>query len=121
MKRKQKPLWKKITGGTILLTKGGRRIKPKQLIRATEQELGNHMNHFERQFEGSESDQNNKNDDQPTTSESEGAYALESLGSGWFNVVSEEGEIMNDKKLRQDEAKELQESLNEEDDEADTE
>ncbi len=39
--------------------------------------------------------------------ESETLYKIDPIGRGWFNVVNEEGKIINDKTLRETEAMEL--------------
>ena len=41
-------------------------------------------------------------------------YSVEHVGIGWYNVVSPGGKVMNDKKLRSEDAKALKTRLEEE-------
>lgn len=119
MKRgeKNKPLWRKITPGVVypFPNQRGRRIKPQEQVRATEEELGKKIKHFEliEDAKGKKATKAPKEAEEVEIPEGEN-YGIISVGKGWYDVVSSEGKVMNEKKLREDAAKELKESLEEE-------
>ena len=119
MERSKKPQWKKIKRGTLILRNPKMRIKFEQVVRLALEEI---PPGFRDQFELVEKGDGNYEVDQSTVKEKEVAqkeeakesleeYSLFHIGAGWYNVISPEGVEMNDKKLRADDAKELKESL----------
>lgn len=119
MKRaeKNKPLWRKITPGVLypFPNQRGRRIKPQEQIRATEEEIAHVRDNFElvENVSGKHAAKAPKEAEEVEIPEGEN-YGIMSVGKGWFDVVSSEGKVMNEKKLREDAAKELKDSLEEE-------
>lgn len=119
-KNENKPLWRKITPGTLypFPNQRGRRVKPKETIRASREELEHVIDNFELvenvtgEFKVKKKYLTKESEDIGTPEKDE--YSVESVGPGWFNVLSPEGKIMNDKKLRAEAAEELKESLEEE-------
>jgi len=119
MKRgeKNKPLWKKITRGTLypFPNQRNRRVKPQEQIRASEEELAHVIDQFELVEDGKGEFKVKGVKKEETVEIPDGEeYGVVSAGRGWFNVVSQGGKVMNDKKLRAEEAKELKDSLEEE-------
>lgn len=123
MKRanQDKPLWRKISQGTLypFPTQRGRRVKPKETIRASYEELEHVIDQFELIDNVKGEFKVPKKFLMAHTEEVGGIpakdeYSIESAGNGWFNVLSAERTVMNDKKLRAEEAQELKESLEEE-------
>lgn len=117
------PLWKKITTGKLYPFAGqrNRRVKPQEKIRCSYEELKHVLQHFELVENGKgefKIDDSVFKIEEPETPDAppKDEYSVESAGSGWYNVLSPEGKTMNEKKLRQDEAEELRESLEEETD-----
>lgn len=117
---KQIPLWRRkldVAGKLYLRTPGmdpKRPIKRGQLIYATPDQLGTAIT----QFDLVEGDVNLKKEiekRQAPKAKQEG-FQVVHISSGWYNVVSEDGKVMNDKKLRADDAEELKETLEQEQD-----
>ena len=118
-----KPLWRKHTQGTLypFPKQRNRRVKFKETIEATEEELGNKRDEFDLVRDGTGvykvSEHGKLSAAQrevapPTTpSPDKDTYEVEEASKGWFNVVSSTGKVMNDKKLRQADAEELKASL----------
>ena len=117
---KTKPLWRKTTRGSLYLAgKPRKRIKPNEKVRATEEELGKWIVEFELLDKGS-----GKNEFIPKSKEQveeeklnipdKEEYMVEHVGQGWYNVVSPSGKVMNEKKLRSDDADTLRSQLSEE-------
>lgn len=120
---KNKPLWRKITTGKLypFSKQRGRRVKPKEQIRVSFEEIAHVIDHFELIEDGkgdfkvgdriAKADKKAK-PEAPAKEE----YSVESAGGGWYNVLSPEGKVMNEKKLRQEDADKLKGSLEEETD-----
>lgn len=119
-----RPLWRRktedengnpIVGKLYLRTPGmdpHRRIRPGERIRATASQLGMAINQFEL-LEGDVDKEELKVQQEsvtgaPTPVEE---YSIESVGSGWYEVLSPDGKRMNDKALRADKARQLKEQL----------
>lgn len=107
---KSKPLWiKKTTGTLILRTPLYLRLKHKQKFHATPEELGRHIDDFEL-LEGAVDLKKYPQQEEKIAPASE-EYKTEHIGAGWYNVISPTNEIMNEKKLRADEAADLVKEL----------
>lgn len=118
MKRgeKDKPLYKKITPGTLypFPNQRGRRIKPGERIRASQEELEHVADQFEL-VENGKGKYKVKKSKKDIIEIPEGEkYNVKSIGKGWFEVISQEGKVMNEKKLRAEDAESLKKSLEEE-------
>ncbi len=135
MKRKQKenenlPRWEKISGGTLYLTvRGNHRIKPGEKIRCTAEEIhrtmpdGTGVFHFKLIEEGKGEFKLSKKEKKKAkklaseevkagnTIPEKDAYTVAHIKGGWYNVESSSGKVMNDAKLRSDDAHELKASL----------
>ena len=122
-KKNQKPWWIKTSPGTLIrkLPKAFR-IKHKQKIQATVEELGTNLKtgelFCETDFKLVEDGtgkyavkKSKKKIEKEDTSDPEKSYIVKSVGTGWYNVLSPSGEIMNEKKLRAEKAEELKEQL----------
>ena len=121
------PLWRKLTGGSLRCA-SGRKIKPKEEIRISAEELGKFVNQFKLLEDGSGSNKIPE-DDKPSTKDRLGRdikkeeeeapvpeneeYFIDHVASGWFNVVSGSGKVMNESKLRSEDAEKLKASLEE--------
>lgn len=122
------PLWRKITPGALYPFPGktNRRVKFKEEIRISEKDLGTRVDQFElvedgkgeykvsSKAKGEEQEKEEQPEPQPKQSAEIDSYTIEHVGAGWYNVVSSDGKVMNEKKLRSEEAKELKASLEEE-------
>ncbi len=120
---KNKPLWRKITTGKIypFSKQRGRRVKPQEQIRAAFEEIARVIDHFELIEDGKgEFKVGDRIDKAEKEAKPEAPakdkYSIESAGGGWYNVLNPEGEVMNEKKLRQEDADALKGSLEEETD-----
>ena len=117
---KNKPKWIKTSPGTLypFSNQRGRRVKHREEIRATTKELAHVIDQFElvENIEGKNKVnlEDLKPKEEVIESPEKDEYSVESAGSGWYNVVSSTGKIMNEKKLRAEEAKELRIALEEE-------
>ncbi len=112
-KKDKRPLWKKISPGTLVLRAldRKRRIKPKQLVHATPDQLGSHISEFEL-IEGKVDMDKYKDQDTPSaTKTKEEGYTVKSASRGWYDVLSPDGKKMNEKGLRAKDAKALKEEL----------
>lgn len=120
----QKPLWIKISPGTLIRKLPIQlRIKSKQEVRATVEELGTNLKTGElfcdTDFKLIEDGtgkyavkKSKKKIEKETVLDSgEELYEVKSVGSGWYNLISPSGEIVNEKKLRAAEAEELKTQL----------
>lgn len=124
MKRaeKNKPLWRKISPGTLypFPNERGRRVKPKETIRASREEIEHVIDQFELienvkgEFKVKKKFLADSEEENIPGAPAKDSYSVESAGGGWYNVLSPEGTVMNDKKLRAEAAEELKESLEEE-------
>lgn len=116
-----KPLWRKITTPTLTIrTPRLMRILYKGLIHATREELGNRLDGFElikngtgkykikKDEKGDLSIVGQKKGKEPDLSE---GYTLEHVSNGWYNVLSPKNKVMNEKKLRAEDAKTLKKEL----------
>ncbi len=120
---KNKPLWRKITTGKLypFSKQRGRRVKPQEQIRVAFEEIAHVIDHFELiedgkgEFKVKDRIARDDKEAKPEAPPKE-EYSVESAGGGWYNVLSPEGKVMNEKKLRQDEAETLREKLEEETD-----
>jgi hypothetical protein len=114
-KKSKKPFYRKITPGNlhIILDGGTRtRIKPKEVVQATEEDLGKWLSEFElvsadvisedvkARAKGMVADED---EDEGLTADVDG-YTIEHTGGGWHNVLSPTGKVMNDAKLRAEDA-----------------
>jgi len=122
-KESSKPLYRKITRGTLhLRDKDNHRIKPKQEIRATPEELGKWIDEFEliRNADGSLPKGGKKKGEKKKEKKKEApakifdTYTVEHIEEGWYNVLSSSGNVMNESKLREADAKDLKAQLEEE-------
>lgn len=127
-KSKQKPLWRKLhyrespSGMSKVHIPAISKsiIKPNQKVRATVEELGDNIKEFEL-IDAAGNTVDITPVETPTEElvvekvdvEADG-YTVEHVGAGWYNVVSDSGKVMNEKKLRGADAEELKEQLEEE-------
>ncbi|KKM84129.1 hypothetical protein LCGC14_1302330 [marine sediment metagenome] len=135
MKRKVKvdenlPRWQKISGGTLYLSvRGNHRIKPGEKIRCTAEEISRTMPdnagvfHFKLIEEGKGEFKLSKKARKKAakliaeekkageTIPDKDIYTVVHIKGGWHNVESSIGKVMNDKKLRADDAQQLKEDL----------
>ncbi len=121
---KSLPKWRKISGGVLYLkARGRRRIKPKESIRATQEEIsrcmpdGTGVYHFELIEDGKGKNKVAKKtatDAQVALPVEKEGYYVKHVAGGWYNVVSEVGKVMNEKKLKSAAAKGLKDKLEEE-------
>lgn len=108
------PQWIKITTGTLIIQEPRYlRIKHKQLIRASQQELGRKIDQFKMVKDGKGEFKVDltpppKMPDLPPDEEK---YTIEHVGGGYYNVLSPAGEPMNTKKLKSDDANDLRKKL----------
>ena len=118
-----KPLWKKITRGSLYLAgKPRKRIKPNEKIRATQEELGVRVVEFElldkgsgkHEFKPKPKEEAEKPREESVEIPEKEIYTVEHVGTGWYNVLSSVGKVMNENKLRSEEAQALREKLEEE-------
>lgn len=118
-----KPLWRKITHGTLMLTDHPTRIKPKEEVRLTQEQLGKWQDEFELLEDGTGKNKVSKKLTPKSIAEVEAnaptpdkeTYKVVVAGTaGWYNIVSSDGKVMNDKKLRAEDAEALKEQLEEE-------
>ncbi len=121
-KKNKKPWWIKTSPGTLIRKLPKQfRIKHKQKIQATVEELGTNLKTgelfcetaFELVEDGTgkyavkKSKKKIEKEDAPVNEK----YTVKSVGTGWYNVLSPSDEIMNEKKLRAEKAEELKEQL----------
>lgn len=126
MKRTQKtgdtkPVWRKTSPGKLypFPKKRSHCVKQGDTVSATAEELGKFVKEFELVDKGTgeyeitvapvetQKGETVENPDKEI-------YTIDSVGGGWFNVMSPDGKQMNDKKLRQAEAEALKKELEEE-------
>ena len=100
-----------------------KRIKPNEKIRATEEELGVRVVEFELLDKGSgkhefkpkpKEEAEKPGEEKQTEIPEKEIYTVEHVGTGWYNVLSSVGKVMNENKLRSEEAQALREKLEEE-------
>lgn len=126
-----KPSWRKITEGTLypFPTQRNRRVKHKETIQATAEELGNKINQFELVDPGAGEykiettslpvkEEGSSVTVEPVKSKEHApdkeTYTIQHVGGGWYNVVSSTGKVMNSDKLKSADAQSLRDSLEEE-------
>lgn len=121
----QKPQWKKITRGNLypFPSKRNRRVKPNEVIRATKEELGKYINHFELVKDGTGNYQivdptpkPARAPKLPKPTAGGDTYTLVSAGEDLFNVISASGKVLNASPLDADSAEELRSKLEKGDD-----
>jgi hypothetical protein len=115
---KNKPLWRKTSTGTLypFANRRSLRVKFKQEIRATKEELGKWIDQFELVENVSGKNKVNPEDlkEEVVKTPDKDVYSLIHVGVGWYNIESSAGKVMNEKKLRQVDAKALLEKLEQE-------
>ena len=117
-----KPKWKKIQGGNLTLAGRRGRIKYKEVLRISEKELGKYRDQFELLEDGtgeykvSEAAVEGLPEKQPIPAipVKKEEYHVKHTGGGWYNVESGSGKVMNEAKLRSEDAEELKAQLEEE-------
>jgi len=113
----KKPLWAKETQGFIRISAlRQNKVKPGEKIRATAKELGPYFKQFSLVENGT--GKYKDADAEPVKKEVKIEEELETQFTvvpadtpGWFDVVDETGKVMNEKKLRAEEAKDLRKEL----------
>lgn len=112
-------LWKKVGGGSFHANIGGKLqiVKPGQEFYATEDEIPLSFRDMivpvhptGKKVTITEAKEAEKEEKEKSATK----YELKHRGGGWWNVVSEEGKIINESALKKDEAEELLQSLTEE-------
>jgi hypothetical protein len=102
----QKPIWKKITRGTLypFSHQRNRRVKPNEKLQASEEEIAKYRDHFELIKDGTgkykvktiDPGQQIKTKKEKPTPEK---YELVPIGDGLYDVESPSGKKMNDQSL----------------------
>ena len=121
-KRDILPLWLKIQGGNLKLVHRRGRIKFKEKVRITEEELGKYRDQFKLLENGTGDYKVSKEaklglpEQPPSTAQpaDKDEYNVEHVGGGWYNVISGSGKVMNETKLKSADAEELKSQLEEE-------
>lgn len=119
------PLWRKTQGGNLKLATRKGRIKYKEEVEISEEELGKYKSQFTlikngtgdyKVSEPAEPAVEDKPAPPPETAApaDKDEYSVEHVSSGWYNVVSPNGTVMNEKKLKSKAAKKLKAKLEEE-------
>lgn len=116
-----KPCWKKIHVGNLTLVGRRARIKYKEVLRISEEELGKYRDQFELLEDGTgkykvseEAELGLPAEPQTVASPVENEeYHVKQTGGGWYNVESGSGKVMNQTKLRRVDAEELKSQLEE--------
>jgi len=108
MKRENKIKFKKIGGGSFKFQ--GHLIKPNQIFKAYARDIPRAFRDCIIPMEGGTYEETNiveeiKTDGKPI-------FKIEPKGRGWFNIVNADGKVINEKALRDDEAKEMLKELN---------
>ncbi len=112
-----KPLWRKTTTGTLypFPNKRNQRVRHKEEIRATREELGKYVDQFDLIEGDAELHKQVAENKAPKAVAEKAAletYEAIHTGGGWHNVVqASTGKIMNTKKLKADDAQALIESF----------
>ena len=116
------PLWRKDAHGTLMLVGHPTRIKPKEEVRLAQETIGKFINKFELLQDGKGKNKVDKKLFPEAIAAKEKAapipdkdeYKVEHVQGGWYNVVSGEGKVMNESKLRSADAETLKLKLEEE-------
>ena len=96
------------TGGGIFRLASGRIIKPKQSFKAFPDEI---PEAFRDTVKPMDKDKAEVYKETGIASVPDIEFTVKSEGGGWYNVISAEGKVMNEKKLRKEDADELKEAL----------
>jgi hypothetical protein len=122
-KNGSKPLWKKVTTGTLVLRVPKYfRIKHNQLVEASIEELGNRLDSdfelvkdgtgkFKVHKEKGKSKAKAKGKKAEVIDLPKDLFGLEERGDGLFDVVSAAGKVMNAEALEKEKAEELRDQL----------
>ena len=116
-----KPKWKKTQGGNLTLAGRRGRIKYKEVLRISEAELGKYRDQFELlengtgEYKVSTAAKLGKPEPPPPVAPpvDKEEYAVKHVGGGWYNVLSESDKVMNETKLRSEDAESLKSQLEE--------
>lgn len=112
-----KPRWKKISRGTLypFPNQRNRRVKPNEVIDATEDEISKYRSDFELVRDGTGPYKIKSTAPVPkpkyVAKVQKDVYNLIPIGEGLYNVESTGGKVMNDHPLKRDEAEALQKSF----------
>ncbi len=110
---KDKPKWIKRSHGTLVLRSPSKlRLKHNQEFRASVEELGKYIDQFELLENVKGKYKVKKKKDEPEDSNKgeqppEEIYDIEHVAGGWYNVVSPTGKVMNEKKVKSEDAEKL--------------
>ncbi len=117
---KMKPLWRFKDRGTLMLRTHPTRIKPKEEVRLSQEQIAGHEEDFEllENVKGKYKVKKNFKSIAEVEEDAEApekdTYEVEVAGIGWYNVVSSDGKVMNETKLRAQDAEVLKTQLEEE-------
>ena len=122
MKRadKTKPLWRFKDRGTLMLTTHPTRIKPKEEVRLSQEQIAGYEEDFillenvKGKYKVKKDFKSIKEVEAEAEAPEKDTYEVEVAGVGWYNVVSSEGKVMNETKLRAEDAETLKTQLEEE-------
>ncbi len=119
-KTKSLPLWRFKDRGTLMLRTHPTRIKPKEEVRLSQEQIAGYEEDFTllENVKGKYKVKKNFKSIAEVEGEAEApekdTYKVEHLGKGWHNVISSDGKVMNETKLRAEDAEALKEQLEEE-------
>lgn len=118
MERRVKPdpdavLWKKTGGGSFHATINGklRIIKPNETFYAKEEEIPAAFRDVVKLVEPEKVAEIKQAYEEKVAASTAPKFELQHRGGGWWNVVSEDGKVMNENALKKDEAEELVDNL----------
>jgi hypothetical protein len=94
--------WRKVGGGTFRMA-NGKIIKPNQTFWAE-------INNIPEGFRDTIVPLSELPEEKPLEI-ADNEYKLDSRGAGWYNITDSQGKVLNENALREDEAKEMLESL----------
>ena len=100
--------WKKIQGGTLKIS--GLTIKKGDVVELPEKKLRGYIKQF-KLIEGTVKEQPKEKKKEPVKPV-KSSFKVVHLGRGWYNVETEDNKVMNENKLRADEAQKLADELN---------
>ena len=110
--RTKKPLWIKDVGGGTFRLQNGYRVKPEERFRAKEDEIplgARDLVHRMDEVNGVNTPQEKEKKETP---QAKGQFKLERKGGPYWNIVSPEGTVMNDKGMKYEEAEDYKDQLN---------
>lgn len=107
--RSKKPLWIKDVGGGTFRLKNGYRVKPGEKFRANEDEVPPGARDLVHLMDGKTTP---KEKEKKETPQAKGQFRLQRKGGPYWNVVSPENIVMNDKGMKFDEAEKYKDQLN---------